>query len=165
MKFDRLAFISILFLLLYCTPKTVPIAVDENYEEDLSGTLPEITEYISPVILDEKPIDKTFIEPHLDVTAELDSLLDSIAIVNKQIPYFQYTILVHNSSSRKDAEDARKNIFRVIPDAKPELQFLSPTYRVKLGMYFSKIEAYQVLVKLKDQFPNAVIVPERLYFD
>lgn len=165
MKLLKLLYIVLIFMLFNCAPKTVPVGVEEKYEEDLSSTIPEIEPYLSPIELDMKPIDKTFVEPTMDVTVKLDSLLDSISVVNKTIPYFQYTILIHNSSSRREAEESRRNVFRILPDAKPKLQYVSPSYRVKLGKFYNKIDAYQVLVKLKPQFPNAVIVPERKYFD
>jgi len=147
-----------------CGPKTVPTATQEEYHEDLTSTLPEIGKYESPV-REKSPVKKPeFREPSLDITSRLDVVLDTIARVNQEIPNIQYTVLVHNSNSRQAADEARKNVFRVMPDANPKMQFISPSYRVKVGNYNDKIEAYQTLVKLKDMFPNAVIVPEQVYF-
>jgi hypothetical protein len=52
-----------------------------------------------------------------------------------------------------------------MPDAKPKLQFISPSYIVKVGDFFDKLEAYQTLVILKKQFPNAIIIPEQVYIE
>lgn len=147
-----------------CGPRTVPTATREEYHEDLTSTLPDVGEYESPV-QERNHVEKPeFREPYLDVTSKLGVVLDTIAKVNQDIPNIQYTVLVHNSNSRQAADEARKNVFRVMPDANPKMQFISPSYRVKVGNYNDKIEAYQTLVKLKNMFPNAVIVPEQVYF-
>jgi len=152
-----------LILLYACAPKIVPISTDEDYQEDLSSTIPEVENYVSPVMEEPEKDHIEFRRPTMDITYELESILDSIVVVNKDIPYFQYTVLVHNSNSRQAADEARKNVYRVLPDAKPKMQFISPSYRVKVGEFSDKIDAYQTLVKLKKMFPNAVIVPEQVY--
>jgi len=159
-------FLLLAGMLFNCSKKTAPTAVTEDYSEDLTNTLPEIEEYTSPV---EEPLEEViraeFRPPELDITDNLDVVLDSIATINKNLPYLRYTVMVHNSSSRNDAEEARKDVFRVMPDAKPILQFISPSYIVKVGDFFDQLEAYQILVKLKSQFPNAVIIPEQVYIE
>lgn len=161
---------GLLFLLLgfmfNCAKKTAPTAVTEEYSEDLSHTLPEIEEYENPAHEVDEVVEKApFITPQLDVTDDLDVVLDSIASINKNLPYLRYTVMVHNSNSRNDAEEARKDVFRVLPEAKPKLQFVSPSYIVKVGDFFDQLEAYQTLIKLKRQFPNAVIIPEQVYIE
>ena len=41
-------------------------------------------------------------------------------------------------------------------------QYKQPTWRVKVGDYFSRIEAQQVLLRIKDLAPNAIIVAEQI---
>ena len=155
---------GICFLALSCGRKTAPSATEEDYHENLSGTIPEVEAYESPVKDKQRAAKTEFREPYLDVTTSLDEVLDSIAAVNQNIPNLQYTILVHNSNSRQAADEARKNVFRVLPDANPTMQFISPSYRIKVGTFLNKVEAYKTLVKLKDMFPNAVIIPEQVYY-
>jgi hypothetical protein len=163
-KYSLLLFLAV--ILFSCAKKTVPTAVIEEYHEDLSNTLPEIEEYTSPVEdTTEEVVRAEFRPPVLDITDSLEVVLDSIATINKNLPYLRYTVMVHNSSSRNDAEEARKDVFRVMPDAKPKLEFISPSYIVKVGDFFNQLEAYQTLVKLKNQFPNAVIIPEQVYIE
>ncbi len=150
-------------LMYACAPKIVPVSTDEDYTEDLSSTIPEVETYISPVLENPEREPVNFRIPTMDITYQLESVLDSIVVVNKEIPYFQYTVLVHNSNSRQAADEARKNVYRVLPDASPKMQFISPSYRVKVGEFSDKIDAYKTFVKLKKIFPNAVIVPEQVY--
>ena len=100
----------------------------------------------------------------MDVTRELNILLDSISKVNIKREYYEYTVLVHIGNNREEADEARLNVIRVLPEMKPKLEYKSPSYRVKVGRYFNNVEAYQTYVKLKEQFPKAIIVPERVYF-
>ena len=158
-------FILLAGFLYNCAQKTSPTAVKEVYSEDLLYTLPEIETYVSPDTTKAEVVKEPFRQPILDVTRELDVVLDSIAKINKNLPYLRYTVMVHNSNSRSDAEEARKDVFRVLPDAKPKLQFISPSYIVKVGDFMDQLEAYQTLVKLKRQFPDAVIIPEQVYID
>ena len=163
----KFGLIFLLAVFMYsCAKKTVPTAVTEDYSEDLSHTMPDIEEYDSPLPEVDETVEKAaFRTPELDVTDSLDIVLDSIATINKNLPYLRYTVMVHNSNSRSDAEEARKDVFRVLPEAKPVLQFNSPSYIVKVGDFFDQLEAYQTLIKLKRQFPNAVIIPEQVYID
>lgn len=158
-------FLLLLGMLFHCTPKISTTTVKEPYNEDLMHTLPEIETHVSPDSLEAEVVKAPFRQPELDITEELDVVLDSIAKINKKLPYLRYTVMVHNSNSRNDAEEARKDVFRVLPDAKPKLQFISPSYIVKVGDFMDQLEAYQTLVKLKKQFPNAVIIPEQVYID
>lgn len=164
MNLKHIFLIGLAILLDACSPKTVPVSTQEEYHEDLTSTLPEVSKYESPVRERTSVEKQEFMEPYMDITYKLDVILDTIARVNQDIPNIQYTVLVHNSNSRQAADEARKNVFRVMPDANPKMQFISPSYRVKVGSYSDKIEAYKTLVKLKNMFPNAVIVPEQVYF-
>jgi hypothetical protein len=158
-------FLFLALLMYNCTKKAAPTAVKEDYREDLTNTIPEVEEYVSPIEDKEDVTRAEFTTPELDITEDLDVVLDSISAINKNLPYLRYTVMVHNSNSRNDAEEARKDVFRVMPDAKPKLQFISPSYIVKVGDFFDRLEAYQILVKLKRQFPNAVIIHEQVYID
>ena len=100
----------------------------------------------------------------MDVTSELSILLDSISKVNLETEFYEYTVQVHIGNNREAADEARLDVIRVMPEAKPKLEYKSPSYRVKVGRYFNNVEAYQTYVKLKEQFPSAIIVPERVYF-
>jgi hypothetical protein len=164
MSIKKTFLLGLVVIIYACGPKTIPVSTEEDYHEDLSSTLPDIDKYKSPVANKTRPEKTEFREPYMDITTQLDQVLDTLAKVNKDIPYFKYTILVHNSNSRQAADEARKNVFRVLPEADPVMQFISPSYRVKVGSYFDKIEAYPTLVKLKELFPNAVIVPEQVFF-
>ncbi|MFC2124396.1 SPOR domain-containing protein [Bacteroidota bacterium] len=150
-----------------CTQKTIPSdSGQRTYDEDLSVFRPDIPVYEEQSIdsTDLRVIPNENVDPTLDVTRELSVLLDSISKVNLEREYYEYTVQVHIGNNREEADEARLNVIRILPDVKPKLEYKSPSYRVKVGRYFNNVEAYQTYVKLKEQFPSAIIVPERVYF-
>ena len=158
-------FLIFISILSECTHKVVPKASQPNtYYEDLSGQRPEFHAYEPPKPFKLSPRDTVIKAPVMDVTLKVNTILDSMYALNRQTQFSQLTILVTNSNSREEAEQARLDVFRIIPGSKPTLDFVPPTYRVKLGKYFNELEAYQTLQKIKKQFPNAIIVPEPVYF-
>jgi len=154
-------------LLVRCTPRTVTTQSGKvKHEEDLSSFRPEIPVYVEPERENNEieVIDNDDDEPVMNVNSELQVLLDSISKNNLKTEHYEYTVQVHIGNNREEANEARLNVFRVLPDAEPRLEYKSPSYRVKVGRYFNNVEAYQTYVKLKEQFPSAIIVPERVYF-
>lgn len=155
-------------MLAGCARKiSVPASTGEKkYYEDLSAFRPDIPEYPeSPKDSAELEIrDQQVITHVLDVTDEMRVLLDSIHKVNMETEYYEYTVLVHIGNNRDEADQARLDVIRVLPEAQPKLEYKSPSYRVKVGRYFNNVAAYQAYIKLRETFPNAIIVPERVYF-
>ena len=148
-----------------CTHKVVTTTTKPaTFSEDLSSMRPEIKEYKSPEPFQVSPSDTIMREPELDVTEKVNVLIDSMSLLNRNTQFSRLTIMVANTNSRETAEQARLDVFRILPGSKPTLDFVAPVYRVKVGNYFSELEAYQTLQKLKNQFPNAIIVPEPVYF-
>ncbi len=154
-----------LLILLGCTKKvTTSTSQNNTYYEDLSGTLPEINNYKSPKPFNSLHQDTVFSAPQLDVTTKVSTLLDSMYSLNMRTQFSELTILVYNGNSREAAEQARMDVFKLVPGSKPILEFIAPTYRIKVGNYYDELGAYQVLQKIKSLYPNAIIVPEPVYF-
>jgi hypothetical protein len=102
-------------------------------------------------------------EPSSDITDELNILLDSIIRINRETEYTVYTIMVHNSNSRESAEMAMKLVFQAQIQIRPKLEYVPPSYKVKVGQFFTQLEAFPILEQLRKDFPNAVMVPERIF--
>jgi len=161
----NLLLIFSVIVLSECSHKTSAVSSGENtYYEDLSGYRPPVHDHISPEPYSIANRNKAIKESELDVTDEVGVILDSMTELNKRTQFSQYTIQVHTSSIREAAEAAKIELYRLLPQSKPVLEFVPPLYKVKVGKYFGQLEAYQTLLKLKEQFPNAIVVPERVYF-
>jgi len=165
LKFISVSLFILASFLWACTHKVVTTSTPANtYSEDLSSMRPEVKEYKSPEPFEATPRDTVIREPEMDVTGKVNILIDSMSLLNRNTQFSRLTIMVANTNSRETAEQARMDVFRILPGSKPTLDFVAPAYRVKVVNYFSEVEAYQTLQKLKDQFPNAIIVPEPVYF-
>jgi hypothetical protein len=114
-----------------------------------------------PVEDTEAPV--TRVEPTAHVNSKVAVLMDSVASVNKNIKYAQgYRILAYNGSERQTVMGLRKAIIARVPEQKDYLTYQQPNFRLKIGDYFSRVEAQQVLNQVLDLIPNAQIVQDQI---
>ena len=75
-----------------------------------------------------------------------------------RIPGFR--ILLYSGNSREDANRAKEKLYILFPKADAYLVYQAPTFKVRFGNYYNKIDAWLDLIKLQEQFPQAVITSE-----
>ena len=101
-----------------------------------------------------------------DLTYKLDSLLDSVAINNQQLKFYQgYTIQVYTGNSRDEANQAKAVVYRVLPSSRPEVSYDLPNYKVKVGKFNYRLEAQKDFAEIKRKFPTAILVPQQFKID
>jgi hypothetical protein len=101
--------------------------------------------------------------PTNHVNHRVASLIDTLAILNKSVRYAQgFRILAYAGTERKTAMDIRTAIIGRVPEERDYLEYRQPTFRLKIGDYFNRIEAQQVLQRIKDITPNALIVADQI---
>ncbi|MEJ8800952.1 sporulation protein [Pontibacter sp. H249] len=106
------------------------------------------------------------VEPTNHVNDKVAVLMDTVASVNKNIKYAQgYRILAYNGSQRQDVMSLRKAIISRVPDVKDYLTYQQPNFRLKVGDFFNRVEAQQVLNRISDLVPNAQIVQDQINID
>lgn len=100
------------------------------------------------------------VKPTMTVNSKVDYVLDSIDRLNSLRKFLPgYTIQVYSGLNRDEAGNARKRLQEEL-DMRADLQYVQPKFRVRVGYYFTSIEAQKDLVRLKRIFPNAILVPE-----
>lgn len=100
------------------------------------------------------------VQPTMTVNSKVDYVLDSIDQLNSLRKFVPgYTIQIYSGLNREEAGNARKKLLDVL-DMKSDLQYTQPKFRVRVGYYFTSLEAQRDLVRLKRVFPNAILVPE-----
>ncbi|MDX1628326.1 MAG: hypothetical protein R3345_06485 [Fulvivirga sp.] len=150
-----------------CAPSVTPSAT-EDYSEDLSSmrpTIEQITFDIDTLTdIEDEPVDETsYVEPTHDVTGSLNAVIDSIAKLRQDIRYLDgYTILVYSGTSSEQAQIAKGKVHSIIDDSNPSLRFEEPNFRVKVGEYFSRLEAQEDYALLRKEFPKSIIIPARI---
>lgn len=134
------------------------------YVEDLSvhriayediEEAPTETEKVSEV-----PIEGS-IQPEMEIRNEIDEKLEEIAEDNKRKQVSGYTIQVYTGSSREAANQSKDMVYRLVPDARPQIQYVQPNYKVKVGKFLDRLQAHKTYTTLRKEFPSAMIIPER----
>jgi hypothetical protein len=102
------------------------------------------------------------VTPVLTVNQKVDAVLDSIDRLNAVRKFVSgYTIQVYSGQNREEANNAKKKLSE-FTDMKSDLQYVQPKFRVKVGGYFTALEAQKDLMFLKRFFANAILVPETI---
>lgn len=163
MSYRYLIVILLASMLWGCATKPAATKQDEVYSEDLSGYRPvaEPTENTST----EQPVYGQPKGPYVpathDINGEMDIAMDSVIAANQNKIHQTYTIQVYLGRSREEANQVREKVYRLLPDTKPELSYKQPSWRVTVGVYLDRVDAYKTLNQLKSSFPGASLVPEK----
>ena len=96
-----------------------------------------------------------------DITLSMQARLDSMAAANFEANRIQgYRILLYTGNDRNLANLAKENAYQLFPKGDVYLSYQSPTFKVRFGNFYSRLEAWQNLLKFRNLFPNAVITNE-----
>ncbi len=97
--------------------------------------------------------------------ARLKVISDSISGANKLIKYAQgYRILVYSGMDRDEANRAKGNLYQLLPNADIYTVYKQPNYRVKMGDYSDRLEAYRVLkLDVARIYPNAIVIQDNVF--
>ncbi|SKC73318.1 SPOR domain-containing protein [Ohtaekwangia koreensis] len=167
---QSLYILSAIFLLGSCVTqkKTTTTSQTGKYSEDLSVWRPKVeaapaeTNTTSTTTDNTKATTTVYVEPKLTVNRRLDGVLDSIDHINLSRKFVEgYTIQVY-SGRREEALNAKKQIATALPKLNTEVQFTEPIFRVKVGKYFSRMDAQQDYAAVKRYFPAAILIPEKI---
>ena len=153
-------------LIASCAPKAAKKTSKAEFSEDLSVYRPqyeEIGEEEQSVDLVD-PLEGVYPEPAYDITAQVNTFLDTLAERNRKLNYVEgYTILIRGGS-RQEALNIRQMVLNILPDSNPQYVSEPPNHKIKVGKFFTRYEANQVYSKLRQVFPNrAILAPERIY--
>jgi hypothetical protein len=160
-RLSGLVFLILLFV-VGCVPRASKTARITEYSEDLSEFRPVLPAFDDVEPEESEVKEFKYIPPKNDVTNRINYFLDTLASGSSEKILEVYTIQVYSGTKREEGNQARQKVYQLMPDANPQLVYTSPFYRVKVGNYLDRIEAYQYLTALKKEFPGALLVPERL---
>ncbi|HEY9009263.1 hypothetical protein [Ohtaekwangia sp.] len=146
--------------------KTSTTSQGSKYSEDLSVWRPKVEApaetTINTSVNTNKPAAPVNVEPRLAVNKKLDAVLDSIDHINLSRKFVEgYTIQVY-SGRREEALSAKKQIAMSLPGLDAEVQFTEPIFRVKVGKYYSRMDAQEDYAAVKRYFPAAILIPEKI---
>ncbi len=138
-------------------------ATKEVYTEDLQAYRPGVPEPItvpadSAVVM--APIDSTVAE----VGDKLNTVLDTAAAYARATLHYidGFTIQVYGGDDRALAKEYRLKLLRFFPATEPRMVFEQPNYKVRVGEYYTRLEAQPLFVQIKEVFPKAILIPKRI---
>ncbi len=164
-KNKGLGLLLLVFLSCARTPGTTSKSEATAKAEDLSAYRPKFPVPPAETATNTQTATEATVTvmPANHVNNRVLALLDTVANANKTIKYAQgYRILVYTGTERKVAMDIRRAVIDRIPEERDYLQYRQPTFRLKVGDYLNRIEAQQVLSRIKDISPNALIISDQI---
>lgn len=162
--------VTIVTLLQFCAPTASTSTSSSVYEEDLSIHRPsytmaeEATEEVE-VATTTKTYASTaeFITPTNHIKAELDTVLYRIKKSRENIKYVDgYSIQLYSGNNRDKANQVKVKTYEVLEDQRPRVSYDQPNYKVRVGEYYSRLEANTDFVTLRNHFSRAVLVPVKI---
>jgi hypothetical protein len=175
MYISRILRLAVWFFLMGCSQKITPTttsntASNGKYAEDLSAWRPKV----APIIDTAKTSNAAnngrekvsrYVEPKFSVNQALDAVLDSIGEVNRSRGVFDgFTIQVYSGIKREDALNVKRQLSTSMPKLDSEIQFVQPNFRVRAGKYYNRIQAQKDYEAVKQYFPDAIVIPDKIAF-
>lgn len=102
------------------------------------------------------------VEPAIEKIQE-----DYIAKWNQigEIDGYRIQILaVTGTNSKGQAEGARSSFQAQFPEIPAYITYVEPYFRIRVGNFSNRLEAYQTLVEIQWQYPNAYIIPDKIEY-
>ncbi|WMJ72845.1 SPOR domain-containing protein [Cytophagaceae bacterium ABcell3] len=98
-----------------------------------------------------------------DVTEVLHDKLDAISEKNKSVKTVKgYRVLIYSGNSSEEAKKVKKTVYDFLPEENVYTTYRQPSFKVRVGDCLDRLEANYLLVQLKDEFPNALVVPDQI---
>lgn len=67
-------------------------------------------------------------------------------------------------NSKSQAEAARNTFSNLFPYTKSYLTYNEPYFKVRVGDYYTRLQAYKDLETIKSTYPSAYIVPDKIKY-
>lgn len=159
--------IFVFFLCGCASTQSVPAdSASSGVQEDLSKYRPAYQKQDSATPKDNSgstAAKQAPVTPQNDVTKSLSARMDSIAAVNRTKTRAQgYRIIVYSGNSSDEARQAKEKVYEILPYANIYMVYNQPTFRVKVGDCFDRLEANSLYIQLKKDFTNALVVPDQI---
>ncbi len=100
--------------------------------------------------------------------SRIDSLVSKQILINslkKGVDGFRVQIHHNQSQSREESQKVRARFSQDFPHLKTYLKFKSPYYKIQVGDFITKIEAYKVQKEISRKYRGTYIVPSVVNFE
>jgi len=100
--------------------------------------------------------------------SRIDSLISKQIQINslkKGVDGFRVQIHHNQSQSREESQKVRTRFSQDFPHLKTYLEFKSPYYKIQVGDFITRIEAYKVQKEISKKYRGTYIVPSIVNFE
>ncbi len=101
-------------------------------------------------------------ESRIDTLASKQIYINSL---KKGVDGFRVQIHHDQSQSREESQKVRAIFSQDFPDLKTYLEFKSPYYKIQVGDFITRIEAYKVQKEISKKYRGTYIVPAIVNFE
>ena len=110
-----------------------------------------------------------FVFGQIQVRYDKEAIIDSVdqAYQNawKSVKYCDgYRIQLVAVSNKSGAQKVYNDFKAAFPEAAAYLSYTEPTFRVRVGNFKNRIDAYRFLMRIQGQFPGAFITKDKISF-
>ncbi len=106
------------------------------------------------------PSDSLHKNTHAD--PRLGVLLEKHTAINKALPARGYRIQIYFGNDKLKAKEVRSKYLTAFPKSKAYEIYEIPNFKVRVGDFRTRLDAYQFLKQLKLDFPGAFIVQSEI---
>ena len=159
---------SIVFVLVMAITGCVSVNSSKStknkmYSEDLTSYLPPDPDD-TLMISENNGADMATVDTTLEVTNRLDSVLLVVNEFNSETKNYVegLSMQLYAGNDRSEAKEAQMKAFRYFPDSHPKIIFDQPNYKVRMGTFYTHLEAYPMYRAVQTRFPKAILVPIRI---
>lgn len=97
------------------------------------------------------------------INVHINNLLDSIAYYNKFIDKaIGYRVIVYSGINREEANKVKEKIYKRFPDIDVYTTYKQPSFKVKVGDFFTRLEAQKMYNQLRNNFPNVLVIEDEI---
>lgn len=86
---------------------------------------------------------------------KIDQLLEVYKTVNSKLEYYQIQV---GFGTYQKAQNLKSQVDIDFPGWYSKIEFESPTYRVRLGRFKTKLEAERRFLEVRKKYPNAMLL-------
>ena len=105
------------------------------------------------------------IQVRYDKEAIIDSVDNAYQNAWKAVKYCEgYRIQLVAVSNKNGAQKVYNDFKAAFPETNAYLSYTEPTFRVRVGNFKNRIDAYRFLMKIQGQFPGAFITKDKISF-
>jgi hypothetical protein len=160
-KYCTVLFLVVSLQACVTTQKSTSTNQKESADSGPTDTLEDYAHLWIPEA--EKEINGTGVPTDLTVNKAVLARIDAQAKQHSAVKYINgYRIQLYVGRDKALANEAKLHVYQHVPNTNPYLSYNLPMYKVQMGDYTTKASAEHALGQVKNSFPDAIIVSEKI---